>query len=403
MDAFLLKAAAMAPLQRPRVPEVEPAIFDSYLRSYFAELSASLEELDPAVVTTALQVIERARLENRQIFIIGNGGSAATASHMACDLGKGTVDYRNPGFRRYRAISLTDNTALITALGNDIGFEDVFAEQLAALMNDGDVVVFISASGNSPNLVRAAHYARSRGGELIGLLGFGGGVLGTLVDHALVVSSRNYGLSEDSHLIIQHVLTQYLRRLLAGPARPVAFLDRDGVINERPEPHQYVTSWEQFRWVDGILPLLRGLSDLGFALIVVTNQQGIGKGTLSEAALEVIHGEMTRTLELEGIPITRVLHCPHLEQDHCFCRKPRPGLIYRALNETPFLVDVAGSVLIGDADTDMRAGLAAGIGTRIIVGGEAASAATHRVESVSDVLPVVTRHLPRYVASGLSA
>jgi histidinol-phosphate phosphatase family protein len=128
-------------------------------------------------------------------------------------------------------------------------------------------------------------------------------------------------------------------------------------------------------------PLLRGLSDLGFALMVVTNQQGIGKGIFSEADLEVIHREMTRTLELEGISLTRVLHCPHLEQDGCFCRKPRPGLIYRALNETPFLIDVTRSVLIGDADSDMQAGLAAGIGTRVFVGRRmrAGGAATHHV------------------------
>jgi len=378
---------------RPLVnPDIAPALFEAYLRGYFEELKASLGELGPAKVAAVAEVFERARRERRQIFIVGNGGSAATASHMACDLGKGTVDYSNPGLTRFRTISLSDNTALITALGNDLSFDDIFAEQLKGLMNDGDVVVFISASGNSPNLVRAAHYARSRRGELVGLLGFGGGALGTLVDHALVVSSRNYGLSEDSHLIVQHVLTQYLRRLLAGPARPVAFLDRDGIINERAAPHEYVTSWDEFRWVDGVMPLLRGLSDLGFALMVVTNQQCVGKGLLSEAGLAAIHHEMTRALEAEGIVLTRVLHCPHLEQAGCFCRKPRPGLIYRALNETPFLIDLARSVLIGDAESDMQAGLAAGIGARVLVGAgdERVDAATHHAGSVRDVFALVS-------------
>ena len=183
-----------------------------------------------------------------------------------------------------------------------------------------------------------------------------------------------------------------LRRRLAGSPRPVAFVDRDGVIDERPAPHQYVTSWEGFRWVDGILPMLRGLSDMGYPLLVITNQQGVGKGILSEAALEGIHGEMTRTLEREGIALTRVLHCPHLEQDRCLCRKPRPGLIYRAVNEAPFPIDVARSVVIGDADSDMQAGMAAGVGTRILVGGEGlGNEATHRVERVQDVLAVVSR------------
>jgi D-sedoheptulose 7-phosphate isomerase len=386
-------------------PETAQAMFETYLRSYLEELKAALDELSPAGISAALRAFERARLEHRQIFIIGNGGSAATAAHMACDLGKGTVDYRNPGFRRFRVLSLSDNTALLTALGNDLTFEDIFSEQLAALMNDGDLVVFISASGNSPNLVRAARYARSRGGELVGLLGFGGGTLATLVDHALVVSSRNYGVSEDSHLIVQHVLTQYLRRLLADSPRPVAFLDRDGVFNERPAPHQYVTSWDQFRWVDGVLPMLRGLSDLGFGLVVITNQQGIGTGQLSEAALEEIHAEMTRTLALEGVSLTRVLHCPHREQDGCSCRKPRPGLIYRALNETPFLIDLGRSVLIGDSASDVQAGLAAGIATRILIGpGDAAvDAATHQVGSVRDVLAIVSRTMAQQTSQPATA
>ena len=374
-------------------------LFETYLRSYLEELNAALNEVSPAAVTAVLGAFERARKQHRQILIIGNGGSAATATHMACDLGKGTVDYRNPGFTRFRTISLSDNTALLTALGNDLAFEDIFSEQLAALMNDGDVVVFISASGNSPNLVRAAHYARSRGGELVGLLGFGGGTLGRLVDHPLVVSSRNYGVSEDSHLIVQHLLTQYLRRMLAEPPRPVAFLDRDGVLNERPAPHHYVTDWEQFRWIDGVRPMLRGLSELGFALMVITNQQGIGKGQLSEAALEGIHSEMTRTLALEGISLMRVLSCPHREEERCGCRKPRPGLIYRALNETPFLIDLRRSVLVGDAASDVQAGLAAGIGMRILVGGGPRDeAATHQVGSVGDVLDVVSRELAQSAA-----
>ena len=381
----------MSASRQLRGSDVGPGSLGASLRTYLEDLRAALDELRPDAAARIVDAFERARLEHRQIFLIGNGGSAATASHMACDLGKGTVDYRNAEFTRFRTISLSDNTALLTALGNDLTFDDIFVEQLAGLMNDGDVVVFISASGNSPNLLRAAQYAKSRKGELIGLLGFGGGRLATLVDHALVVSSRNYGVAEDCHLIVQHVLTQYLRRLVAGPARPVAFLDRDGVINERVAPHEYVTSWEQFRWVDGIVPLLRGLSDRGFALMVVTNQQGIGKGIFSEAALEDIHTAMVQSLEREGVTLTRVLHCPHREDDRCACRKPRPGLIHRALNETPFLVDFARSVLIGDAESDMLAAEAAGIPMRILISAEAAavSAATHQAKGLTHVLPLI--------------
>jgi D-sedoheptulose 7-phosphate isomerase len=364
---------------------VSPSIFDAYLLSYLEELKAGLDSLPPHALAGVLRLFEQARVEHRQIFIIGNGGSAATASHMACDLGKGTVDRDDPSFTRFRAISLSENNAVLTAIGNDLAFEDVFAEQLATLMNDGDVVVFISASGNSPNLLRAAKYARFRAGKLVGLLGFGGGALATLVDHALVVTTRNYGLSEDTHLVIQHVLTQFLRRLLAGPARRAVFLDRDGIINERPALHQYVTSWADFRWVDGIVPLLQELSALGYVLFVITNQQGIARGLLSETGVAAIHDEMTRLLETHGVRLARVLHCPHAADAGCLCRKPRPGLIYRALNESPFLIDVPQSILIGDTDSDVQAGAAAGIGTRILVSEDetAADGATHRVRTIA--------------------
>jgi D-sedoheptulose 7-phosphate isomerase len=368
---------------------------DAYLRSYIQDLHATLCEIDGGALLAVARVLLRARREQRQILIIGNGGSAATASHLACDLGKGTVDYSSPGFTRFRAVSLADNTALMTALGNDLAFDEVFAEQLATVMVDGDVVIVISASGSSPNLVRAIEYARTRGAETIGLLGFGGGRLATLVDHALVVTSRNYGIAEDFHVIVQHVLTQYLRRALSGPARPVAFLDRDGVINRRARRHEYISSWHEFRFNDGAIPLLRGLADNGFELVVVTNQQGVGKGRVSRVALEEMHDEMSAALSREGVRLTRVLCCPHLELDQCACRKPRPGLIHRAMNEIPFLIDLAASVMIGDSPSDMLAGRAAGVGRLIFIGERNAALpdGTIVAGSVRDVLTLIPRAL----------
>jgi len=366
-------------------------MLDMYVRSYVEDLNWTLEEVDRGMLRQIVELFQQARDAGRQILVVGNGGSASTASHLACDLGKGTVDFSNPDFKRFRVLSLADNTALITAIGNDLSYEDVFVEQLRMVLRAGDVVVFISASGNSPNLVRAAEYARASGATTIGLLGFGGGKLRGMVDHPLVVSSRNYGISEDFHASVQHVLTQYLRRALAGPSRAVAFLDRDGVINQRAAPHEYIESWEQFRFVDAALPALRALTARGYALIVVTNQQGVGKGRMSADALRTLHDEMTLALAAEGVTLAGIFHCPHLEQDGCFCRKPRPGLIYRALNETQFLIDMKRSVLIGDSEADMVAGRAAGLQT-ILVGrsdGNAAAAATHVVTGVEDISAVL--------------
>ena len=369
---------------------MDSALLDVYVRSYVADLKWTLDEFDREALSRVIDLLLRAREEGRQILLAGNGGSAAAASHMACDLGKGTVDFGDPAFRRFRVISLSDNNALITAIGNDLSYEEVFVEQLKMVMNAGDIVVFISSSGNSPNLVRAATHARAHGATTVGLLGFGGGKLAAMVDVALVVSSRNYGITEDFHMAVQHIYTQYLRRALAGPLRRVAFLDRDGILNEPAAPHAYIERWEDFRFRAGAFELLKGLAAADYRLVVVTNQQGVGKGQMTEAALGTLHDTMTAALAAEGISLAGIFACPHLAERHCFCRKPEPGLIYRALNELPFLVDLSRSVLIGDAPSDVAAGQAAGVPTRLLVGGDRDDAATHVVADLSQVLPLLS-------------
>jgi D-sedoheptulose 7-phosphate isomerase len=366
-------------------------MFDAYFSSYLHDLAATLNEIDRPTLARVVDLFRSARDEDRQIFIVGNGGSAATASHMACDLGKGTIDFSNPSFKRFRTISITDNNALITALGNDISFDRVFVEQLKNLLNPGDLVVIITASGNSPNLLPVIDYARQMGAVTIGLLGFGGGKARGLVDVPLVVSSRNYGIAEDFHLIVQHILTQYLQRALAGPPQPVVFLDRDGIVNESMGQSQYVTRWEEFRFAGDAVDTLRQMSLLGYRLVVVTNQQGVGRGLMSEDALSSIHTQMRAALAEQGVELAGVFACPHLADAGCFCRKPRPGLIQRALNETRFLVDLEASWLIGDSASDIEAGAAMGLRTIRVTDGPADAAATHTVARLADVLPLVAR------------
>ena len=373
-------------------------MFDAYFRSYVQDLAATLGEIDRPTLARIVELFRAARDEDRQIFIVGNGGSAATASHMACDLGKGTIDFSDPTFKRFRAISITDNTALITALGNDLAFDRVFVEQLQNLLNPGDLVVVITASGNSPNLLPVIEYARARGAVTIGLLGFGGGKARAMVDVPLVVSSRNYGIAEDFHLIVQHILTQYLQRALAGPPRPVVFLDRDGIVNERMADGHYVTRWEDFRFVDDALPALKAIGDLGYRLIIVTNQQGVGKGLMSAEDLASIHARLTEALRRAGVDLAGIFACPHLADAGCFCRKPRPGLIQRALNESRFLVDLNASWLIGDSSSDIEAGTAMGLRTIRVHASASDGGATHTVQRMAEaakLLPAVQNAAPR--------
>jgi len=145
------------------------------------------------------------------VFICGNGGSAGTAGHMVNDLAKGSVV---DGKKRLRVIGLADNMSLLTAYANDNGYESIFIEQLKSLWNPGDILIAISCSGNSPNVVKAAEYARANGGDVIALVGFSGGKLKELSNHPIYFKSYNYGSVEDAQLMFSHLSSQYLHKFI---------------------------------------------------------------------------------------------------------------------------------------------------------------------------------------------
>lgn len=337
-----------------------------YFLSYIETLKATLDEIDYVSVEKIINKLIEAKNNDKQIFIIGNGGSAATASHFACDLAKGTIDYNTENFKRFRAISLTDNIPFMTAIGNDISYDDIFVEQLKNYLNPEDVLIVISASGNSPNILKALYYAKKVNAYTIGLLGFEGGKAKKMLDIPLIIRSYNYGISEDFHIIIEHIMTQIIRIKLAQHKEKVIFLDRDGIINKKPLDHNYVTGWHEFEFNEDIFPVLKSLKRNGFRFIVVTNQQGIGKGLFSEDDLIKIHDQMTDYLLKDGIKIDKIYFCPHLEEDQCYCRKPRPGLFYKAQNELPYMIDIENSFLIGDSLNDVIAGKNFGLKTILV-------------------------------------
>ena len=182
-----------------------------FANGYFSKLKSTIDEIPMEKVERIVQIIFDAYQNNKYVFIMGNGGSASTASHFACDLGKGTICEGKP---RFRVVSLNDNIPLITALSNDFGYERVFVEQLMNLVNPEDLVISITASGNSPNILRAVEYAKRQGAKAIGLIGFGGGKLQEIVDEHITVSSTNYGQVEDVHLILSHAISQYFKTLI---------------------------------------------------------------------------------------------------------------------------------------------------------------------------------------------
>jgi D-sedoheptulose 7-phosphate isomerase len=185
----------------------------AFVATYLAGFSRTLSMLDEGELQKGIELVLETYHAGKQLFIAGNGGSAATASHMAADFGKTILGQRiNPAAKRFRVISLTDNMALMSAYANDVSYDEVFAQQLCTLASPGDMLVVISASGNSPNILRAINAARDLGVETLGLLGFEGGLARSQLDHSIIVRSKHYGYIEDAHGVVMHLFTDALKK-----------------------------------------------------------------------------------------------------------------------------------------------------------------------------------------------
>jgi len=182
---------------------------EDYFRLYFSYVNKLLMDLDANAINNVIDCFLTVRKNRKTIFFAGNGGSAATASHFAQDLGEVGRKSKKLGFR---TLSLTDNISLVTAIGNDYGFDRIFTIQMVEQFSPGDVLVAISASGNSPNVINAVEFAKSAGGTAIGLVGFDGGKMKKLCDHVIHVKTNigEYGPVEDVHMIMDHLITSYL-------------------------------------------------------------------------------------------------------------------------------------------------------------------------------------------------
>ena len=183
-----------------------------YARRYLNYLCQVLQAIDPMAIAHFIKTLLKARDQGSTIFFIGNGGSAATASHFANDLSIGTNSYEKP----FRAVSLTENQAIITAIGNDFGYEEVFLRQLQVQGRSGDVLVAISASGNSPNLIRAMEHANSVGIKTVAITAFDGGRMKQVANEGIHVPTeyKEYGPAEDAHMVLDHLIGSYLIRVV---------------------------------------------------------------------------------------------------------------------------------------------------------------------------------------------
>jgi|TARA_Y100000294_G_scaffold101458_1_gene94223 D-sedoheptulose 7-phosphate isomerase len=186
-----------------------------YSRKYFSYLANVLESIKENEINKLGEVFESARLNGNTIFVAGNGGSATTATTMANDIGFDILKKTGTN-KPFRVFSLVDNNSVVTAIANDVGYENIFINQLKIHYRDGDSLIVISASGNSPNVLEAASWVKSKGGTIIGFMGFNGGKLIELCDVKIHVKSEpgEYGPVEDAHLIMNHILAHWFQNKL---------------------------------------------------------------------------------------------------------------------------------------------------------------------------------------------
>lgn len=191
------------------------------LDRYLGEFTALLQKTDPKEVQALVAALTDAYVNEKWVFIIGNGGSGANASHLAEDLGKGTLtDFENQ--KRLKVLSLTDNTPWILALGNDLGYDRVFVEQLKHYAEPGHLLISISGSGNSPNILKAVEWAQAHGLRTFAFTGYDGGKLRKMSEHAIHSPSFNMGMVESVHLTVFHYLLDTLREKFKELGLPAA-------------------------------------------------------------------------------------------------------------------------------------------------------------------------------------
>jgi len=194
---------------------LEVETIGKYSRKYFSYLAKMLDSIEESEINKLGEAFEFARANGNTIFVAGNGGSAATATTMANDIGFDIIKKTGTD-KPFKVFSLVDNNSVITAISNDVGYENIFVNQLKIHYRDGDSLIVISASGNSQNVLNAAQWVRSKGGTIIGFLGFTGGKLIELCDINIHVKAEpgEYGPVEDAHLIMNHILAHWFQNKL---------------------------------------------------------------------------------------------------------------------------------------------------------------------------------------------
>ena len=313
------------------------------IQEEFKRSAETIANIDPNQVRKAADLILESFRNGGQVIFMGNGGSSADAQHIAAEF-SGRYLLERPALP---SICLS-NIAPVTAIGNDYSYDVVFKRQIEANCRKGDVVIGLSTSGNSKNVVLALEKAKEIGAKTISFTG-DGGKLRDMVDCAVIIPSKETPRIQEGYLCACHTMCGIVEREMFG--NRAVFIDRDDTIaKDVPYCHEP----EKFILYPSVPEAVKRLNDAGFLVIVITNQSGLGRGYFDESQLKAVHDKMCRDIEAGGGHIDDIFFCPHTPDDHCSCRKPEIGLGLQAIAKHG--INPRASYMIGDHDKDVQFG-----------------------------------------------
>ncbi len=318
-----------------------------------AELKRSadtISKIDPEQITKASKLVIDSLRNGGQVIFMGNGGSSADAQHIAAEF-SGRYMMERPAL----AGVCLSNIAPVTAIGNDYCYDLVFKRQIEAICRKGDIVVGMSTSGNSKNVILAMEEAKARGAKTISFTG-DGGKMKEIADCAVVIPSKETPRIQEAYLCACHIMCGIVEKKMFG--RCAIFVDRDDTL---AKDVPYCDDPAKFNLFEGVPQAIKRLNDAGYLVIVITNQSGIGRGYFDEQTLGSIHDKMRREVESAGGRIDDIFYCPHRPEDKCSCRKPEVGMGLEAIAK--YGIDPSRSYMIGDHDKDIEFGRKLGCGT----------------------------------------
>ena len=302
----------------------------------------------------------------------GNGGSAADSQHLAAEL-VGRYKMNRPALN---SIALTTDTSILTAIGNDFGYDTIFERQVEGLGQKGDVLIGLSTSGNSKNVLLAMDKAKSMGITTVAFTGESGGKMKQQADIAINVPSNTTNNIQEMHISVGHILCGYIEKALA-PKVKALFLDRDGTINV---DYGYTYEIEKFKFVDGIVDLCKKAQQNNYKIFVITNQSGVERGYYTIEQMNAFNSHMVSMFEKEGVAITDVYCCPYLDHED---RKPKPGMFLKAQNR--YNIDMTNSIAIGDKERDVESAFNAGVNNLYLLDKEAKNSKGITISAFSEI------------------